>query len=249
MSDENVEPQTGQHSCEDHDCKNVATRRCSACKRAWYCSTTCQKKDWKFHIFDCENKGNIRSAHYLVRACYTGVMPLNSSVLADYGFERLNASHSHCLLLGLYSDLLFHDEKITARVLDTWVKQGTLLQSIKAEFEKRPADERGKHYDWLIHNEWMLDGSPIPAEYAEGSLTKDVQRTLWAFLGPTRKARFKKWSEDRKTCAALYGIILSNYQPSPGCRPQDMYINFGFCAVNLKANQDHTFHQIVIQTL
>lgn len=30
-------------------CSKEATKRCSRCKSTWYCSTECQKQDWKNH--------------------------------------------------------------------------------------------------------------------------------------------------------------------------------------------------------
>jgi hypothetical protein len=35
--------------CSYAGCENPGTLRCSRCKRSWYCSPACQKKDWKFH--------------------------------------------------------------------------------------------------------------------------------------------------------------------------------------------------------
>lgn len=35
-----------------HRCQSITTSRCSACW-TWYCSTACQKRDWKSHVFVC----------------------------------------------------------------------------------------------------------------------------------------------------------------------------------------------------
>lgn len=35
--------------CSYAGCEQDGTLRCSRCKRSWYCSQACQKKDWKFH--------------------------------------------------------------------------------------------------------------------------------------------------------------------------------------------------------
>jgi len=39
-------------------CGNVCTTRCSACKRVFYCSRACQKKNWQAHKPDCTPKEN-----------------------------------------------------------------------------------------------------------------------------------------------------------------------------------------------
>ena len=36
-------------SCSFAGCELDGTLRCSRCKRSWYCSQACQKRDWKFH--------------------------------------------------------------------------------------------------------------------------------------------------------------------------------------------------------
>jgi hypothetical protein len=38
-----------EHLCSIAGCDNDANLRCSRCKRSWYCSVVCQKRDWKFH--------------------------------------------------------------------------------------------------------------------------------------------------------------------------------------------------------
>ena len=42
------------HVCSYAACgKPGATKQCSQCKRAWYCSATCQKHDWQRHKRGC----------------------------------------------------------------------------------------------------------------------------------------------------------------------------------------------------
>lgn len=38
-----------EKACSFAGCYADGSMRCSRCKRSWYCSQACQKKDWKFH--------------------------------------------------------------------------------------------------------------------------------------------------------------------------------------------------------
>ena len=45
------------NECEK--CEGNAIKRCSGCRLVYYCSTACQKQDWKFHKVTCQkNKKN-----------------------------------------------------------------------------------------------------------------------------------------------------------------------------------------------
>ena len=38
-----------------HVCRHRATKSCSRCFSAWYCSEACQREDWQWHKQQCEN--------------------------------------------------------------------------------------------------------------------------------------------------------------------------------------------------
>ena len=40
-----------QRSCQL--CTNLTTKKCSRCKKIFYCSVKCQKSDWKVHKLNC----------------------------------------------------------------------------------------------------------------------------------------------------------------------------------------------------
>lgn len=47
--------QAGNTSCVNVACKTGARLRCSACKKAEYCSKKCQKQHWKDHKSFCKH--------------------------------------------------------------------------------------------------------------------------------------------------------------------------------------------------
>jgi len=48
----------------DRSCANL--RACSLCKHVYYCSRECQKKDWKFHKYECKIWKSLKTAPGLV---------------------------------------------------------------------------------------------------------------------------------------------------------------------------------------
>jgi hypothetical protein len=44
------------HCCFNDMCNKEATKICSVCKEAWYCSIECQKLNWKEHKTNCHAK-------------------------------------------------------------------------------------------------------------------------------------------------------------------------------------------------
>ena len=40
--------------CDETDCKQSPSMRCTSCKTVYYCSSDCQKKHWKYHKADCQ---------------------------------------------------------------------------------------------------------------------------------------------------------------------------------------------------
>ncbi|KAJ3531274.1 hypothetical protein NM688_g7595 [Phlebia brevispora] len=217
--------------CQNYECENTATQRCSACKKAWYCGGRCQKENWAVHIFDCKHNAPMRSAHHLIRACTRDLMPTDPQTLEDYGFARLNDSQDMSMLLGLYQGFcMIHWQGggLEARTLDKWLREGSLVQRIKDTFEPVPLQNRGAYYPWFLENQWVLDGSPIPSQNTAEALVDRMEKALWDVLGHARKAQFPTWPMEKKICVQLYRILLSDFHPAP-INPSEEYIGFGFC--------------------
>ncbi|KAJ7336069.1 hypothetical protein OS493_013447 [Desmophyllum pertusum] len=89
--------------------KEGDVKRCSGCQHAYYCSRTCQRKDWRRHKRHCIPPQS--SLHELSYACDIDVFP-SPSTARDYGFDNMRLYHGDVvfydgsraenILLGLY---------------------------------------------------------------------------------------------------------------------------------------------------
>ncbi|KAJ8689537.1 hypothetical protein PTI98_012435 [Pleurotus ostreatus] len=131
-------------------------KRCSACKKAWYCSPGCQKDDWVRHIFDCDTNQEITAAHHLALAVRDKSLPTDHATLVEYGFTRAPTEHAKLQLLGVYVDLM-ERHQVTTKKIHRWVSEGDLAYYIQATFTKLPDVSRGSHYAWLSKNMFVLD--------------------------------------------------------------------------------------------
>lgn len=72
-------------------CSSPSNLRCSAC-RTNYCSRSCQKKDWRRHIFTCTIKNRPNDVDYL------------KIIMAQWSRSTKNELRQAQILLDLYSD-------------------------------------------------------------------------------------------------------------------------------------------------
>lgn len=222
----------------EDECPRPGIRRCAACKKVYYCSKECQVGHWNFHIFDCKPHDKISSAHFLWRACLRDLIPTEPHALEDFGFNRVQSTNV-VMLFGLYRGLLvFAQPAPIPRDLDTWRKEGTLVEHIKDVFERIPEHARGDYYRWFLQNQWVLDGSPRPPGHTAEALASSLDASLWAFLGPVRKAESANWTRDQNACANHYRLLLSQYRPPPHMPTE--FIHFGYCT----AAQGYEEHEL-----
>ncbi len=147
--------------CKGFECENPGTMRCSGCKKVSYCSKRCQTDCWDRHIFECAVP--IHIGHFLKKACWDDLIPMHHQTCVDYGFERAGKFQNH--LLGLYQGLWIHEPSLTACEVHRWQKNGILVQKIKEMFKHESNYSKGQYYPWFLEHQWVLDGTPIPAEH------------------------------------------------------------------------------------
>ncbi|KAF9007804.1 hypothetical protein BDZ89DRAFT_1079239 [Hymenopellis radicata] len=209
--------------CEEgFECEEPGTMRCSGCKSVWYCSKRCQTRAWDHHIFECTVP--IHTGHFLKKACRDDLIPTDHQTRVDYGFERAGKFENY--LLGLYQGLWIIEPSLEAREVHRWRKNGILVQKIKETFTRNTKYTMGQYFPWFLQNQWILDGSPIPAEHSAERFADEMDARAWAFLGRDEKKEFPHWPETRRLCFLHYALLLSHQRPGP---ETPGWIQFGYC--------------------
>ncbi|KDQ23119.1 hypothetical protein PLEOSDRAFT_1108754 [Pleurotus ostreatus PC15] len=191
-------------------CKDF--KRCSGCKKVWYCGPECQKDDWVRHIFDCDTNQKITTAHHLALAVRDKSLPVDDATLVEYGFTRAPTAYAKSQLLGVYVDLVERYHVPTKRI-HRWASEDVLLSNISETFERFAEESHGPHYPWLLENLSVL-GTSTPvfelAPFVSSISSKDRRRQCYACGWVEGDA-----SENRHTCGAH---IFASYKQCSGCK-------------------------------
>jgi hypothetical protein len=215
------------HLCRN--CDKPSTRRCSGCKipTARYCSEKCQRDLWVLHIFECNPKKPINTAYHLARAVYRDRFPDDPQTCEDYGFEKAFTPENRSNLLGLYVGLITR-VGVSPKTIHRWRQQGTLIEEIKAAFEKRP-ESNGAYYPWFLQNQWVLD----PMLHPPTDASHEMMARAWRYAGGSPSSTGEEihiattnWPIHKQECFSFCAALLSGWHPSPD---QGIWLKFGFC--------------------
>ncbi|KAG0692608.1 hypothetical protein DFH29DRAFT_839651 [Suillus ampliporus] len=206
-------------------------KRCSGCRKVWYCSPDCQRSAWVRHIFTCKPRRPITTADHLALAVRNNLFPQDVQTCKDYGFDRAFTVENRSKLLGLYIGLMERMD-IPAKTINDWRVRGVLVEEIKAAYDKIPAQYRGGYFPWFLQNQHILDTSPA-ADSQSNDEGDAMFRRAWCFTGGAEtdsleviKASIASMPQDKQTCHLLYTMLLSKWHPAPF---HDLWIPFGFC--------------------
>ncbi|KAF8440853.1 hypothetical protein L210DRAFT_3400158 [Boletus edulis BED1] len=224
------------HKCHGYsdNYDEAKLKRCSGCQKVYYCSTSCQKRDWVCHIFDCKPRRPINTADYLALAVYQNLLPEHPQTCEDYGFNRAPTGEEKSRLLGLYIGLIKYGG-ISPKTIHDWRVRGVLVDEIKASFFELPEYSRGAYFPWFLENEHIvaLAGQPLPEKVLHDRNDAMVVYA-WTFTGgserdsvETIRAAIERMSAEEQKCHALYALLLSKWHPSPYLT---LWIDFGFAS-------------------
>lgn len=241
--------------CESEKITNL--KCCSGCRNVWYCSKACQKDDWNYHIFACKVGQPISTVYHLARAIFGDVVPVDPQTRCDYGFdkaEKILGGESGSKLCGLYRGLLIILE-VPLKKVRTWQREGRLLDGIKAAFETLPPNNRGGYFPWLLQHPYILDGTPVDAEFVrrrEEQEYVNMVEEAWVFTGGSPddtpdmiKSKIAAMTPTRRDCYHLYSTTFHHLHPSPNLK---IWLTSGFvAAMSLGEEQEfgRNYHKLV----
>ncbi|GBB83753.1 hypothetical protein RclHR1_10420005 [Rhizophagus clarus] len=210
-------------------CKKPTNQRCSRCQAKYYCSTSCQRRDYPNHVLDCP----LRSADILVKNALNDLIPSKMSVRYEYGFCNCKHLEDESKLIGLYIGLI---EIIgcNANQLHSWWESGTLSENIK-----RAYDDKGytsNYYKWFLKNEHVLQGL---YKYEEDKsyeylMEKHYFSLIMLYLSERDlKVPFNSFPRSKRNVCAFYLTIITGRIPII----EDIdWIDLGFCSCKFDNN-------------
>lgn len=125
-------------------CMKMTTRRCTICKKGFFCSDPCQEKRSGHHLLKC-SKRPLTSADYLWKSCEEDLLPKEEDVLADFGFNNILVGHNQTYLFGTYQGL-FRTGKVSAEDMHEWRTGGVMVGKIKEFYLAIPESARGGYF-------------------------------------------------------------------------------------------------------
>ncbi|KIJ63378.1 hypothetical protein HYDPIDRAFT_134545 [Hydnomerulius pinastri MD-312] len=231
------------HSChgysDSYDEANL--KRCSGCQKVYYCSASCQKNNWVYHIFDCKPRRPINTADYLALAVRQNLLPQHPQTCEDYGFGRAFTAEDKSKLLGLYIGLI-DVLKVSPKTIHSWRTNGVLVEEIKATFYKVPERCRGGYFPWFLQNEHVLRGIPLSEDQLRNHGDAMILRA-WRFTGGSEtdsaedaRVAISHKSDAEQQCHVFYQLLLSKWHPCPS---MDQWVAFGFAACESEEEEMH----------
>lgn len=226
-------------------CGSTSSLRCSAC-RTKYCSKSCQKRDWRWHVFTCtiKNRPNDVDHFKLIRIRWSRAAGKESSqaqVLLDlyssedlcktFGFNHCHDASEVSSLFCLYGHLI---SKVGTNNLQFAVDAGRLGDTLEAVAEVARFDRKNSFCDCPCFA-WFLDrrstGYGFIFPYEEASYVYQIKglRQAEHFLSlEERNDEVDPLSGTEKKILSLYSMLFRDFNNIPGPL-SSKWLEFGFC--------------------
>ena len=79
--------------CSNNNCKNLGLNHCGACKVVYYCSSSCQRENWKFHKKNCgKNYDPIKGMDTFVEESIHRSIALETECKAEEAIDLLKST-------------------------------------------------------------------------------------------------------------------------------------------------------------
>ena len=163
MSDEHHNQ--SYRSCGWRDCELSSQDgemiACPHCEHAYYCSKSCRRLSWPYHVFDCNDFVKPEPIHYLVHACEFNYIPIEPRTRELFKFDRVAERKMEQSLLGLYQGLISTMERnseFDVTRIEEWAEDNLLIiyaTHIYTTYE--PYTHYSQYYKWFRKNRWVFD--------------------------------------------------------------------------------------------
>ncbi|CAG8660177.1 22642_t:CDS:1 [Cetraspora pellucida] len=222
-------------------CKKPTSYCCSRCKIKYYCSKSCQKKDYANHVLVCPQ----RSADILVKSVFRDLIPTKNAVLYEYGFYNCVICQDRIMLFGLYADFIKLID-CSASQLHSWWENGELLINIKKVYDD--GGYTSGYYKWFLKNEHLLQGlRKYEGIKSDNQIADNLSNKFHSLIKPylskhDQTILFKSLPEPKNYICTFYLTILTGYLPRI---EQKLWIDFGFCSCRIhgKYNYDNSYKE------
>ncbi|KAJ7653737.1 hypothetical protein DFH06DRAFT_1204569 [Mycena polygramma] len=178
-----------RHICAS--CGVSASVRCSACRKVWYCSKSCQQKEWPGHL----------------------KVPLDQETQSDYGFTRVDEVGGK-VLLDVYR--VVFEEGVRPRDLHKWKTSGGLLKEMESLLSGLADWKTCKFMQWFNTHRFALDPKDSIV-----SRMQAAQVELWNTVGdfPSQNvdeiySALRDWPEQRRNFF-LFRSLFGLCHPGP----------------------------------
>ena len=221
MDNSQTVPLTG----ECHVCGKETDRKCSDCRKDWYCSESCQKARSTLHVFECSPGRPLNTADYLYLAIIEDRFPDDSQTREDYGFARTSSFVEEIKLFSLYKGLNYGD--VTSQEVHQWHLEGSLVQRINESYLRYPQESRGEYHPWFMKNQHLLDGSKNFDDSDQSKAERMVEEARLHLVPEDRTKHPNELQPNTKREGFFFfAMALQRAHPPPN---HTLYYKFGFC--------------------
>lgn len=221
--------QIEEDECEGGHCYRITSRRCGKCGKDFFCSTRCEAEMSTRHAFRCNLGRSLTTADYLMLDIADDVIPEDSDVLTDFGFQTL-LPQERSKLLGLYIRLSHLGVK--PEELHQWQQSGSLVEYIVETFSTLGEGGRGHYFPWFLANHHrnfcQKECQPEEKLQSSGGIEEYFNRARIHLEPQDREKPTLELQPESKTKAFFFfSLVMQSSHPPPTL--VEAYIDFGFC--------------------
>lgn len=224
-------------------CRGASSLRCSACRMS-YCSRSCQRKDWKRHVFVCavRNRPNDFDRLGIIlsqRSCMSRDDAARSQLLVDlfsddhlcrtFGFVNCFDYDEVANLLCIYGNFTYTFKSRIGRVETGGGNLGDFVEAWAQIYQASNEDASSDHHciQWFL--ERRATGFDVPNWEGQYMYQVFGVHDAWhAFSVRSAAEDPTRLSLDESAVISLYAHLFRSFNNVPDVHSSE-WTNFGFC--------------------